>query len=219
MKSVLFALVLCSLIAASFATYGVDVSQETLPSAWSCLKQNGYSFGIVRAYLSIGQVDSVGPHTIYNAWAGGMSHVDVYMFPCPQCGKSAATQVQEAVQNLRNYNCQYGMFWFDIEGSQYWNDVASNRAWLTEAVNQALSMGQTVGIYTSQYQWSSIMGSWTGASRFPLWYAHYDNNPSFSDFSPFGGWNQPAIKQYVATPSCAALASTRTSTLERSRGS
>jgi hypothetical protein len=48
MKSVLFALVLCSLIAASFATYGVDVSQETLPSAWSCLKQNGYSFGIVR---------------------------------------------------------------------------------------------------------------------------------------------------------------------------
>jgi hypothetical protein len=27
--------------------------------------------------------------------------------------------------------------------------------------------------------------------------AHYDNNPSFSDFSPFGGWNQPAIKQYV----------------------
>merc|ERR1712093_132686 len=175
MKSVLFALVVCSLIAASFATYGVDVSQETLPSAWTCLQQNGYSFGIVRAYLSTGQVDSVGPHTIYNAWAGGMSHVDVYMFPCPQ----------------------YGMFWFDIEGTQYWNDVASNRAWLTEAVNQALSMGQTVGIYNSQYQWSSIMGSWTGASRFPLWYAHYDNNPSFSDFSPFGGWNQPAIKQYV----------------------
>ena len=27
-------------------------------------------------------------------------------------GKSAATQVQEAVQNLRNYNCQYGMFWY-----------------------------------------------------------------------------------------------------------
>jgi hypothetical protein len=108
--------------------------------------------------------------------------------------------VQEAVQNLRNYNCQYGMFWygpaprpqaapprepgsrltrsrsrgcartrFDIEGPQYWNDVASNQAWLSEAVNQALSMGQTVGIYTSQYQWSSIMGSWSGASRFPLW--------------------------------------------------
>jgi hypothetical protein len=27
--------------------------------------------------------------------------------------------------------------------------------------------------------------------------AHYDNNPSFSDFSPFGGWGQPAIKQFV----------------------
>jgi hypothetical protein len=52
MKSVLFALVVCSLIAASFATYGVDVSQETLPSAWTCLKQNGYSFGIVRVRTS-----------------------------------------------------------------------------------------------------------------------------------------------------------------------
>lgn len=24
---------------------------------------------------------------------------------------------------------------------------------------------------------------------------HYDGNPSFSDFSPFGGWSTPAIKQ------------------------
>jgi len=29
-----------------------------------------------------------------------------------------------------------------------------------------------------------------------LWYAHYDGNPSFSDFSPFGGWNHPNMKQY-----------------------
>lgn len=28
-------------------------------------------------------------------------------------------------------------------------------------------------------------------------YAHYDNNPTFSDFVPFGGWSKPAIKQYV----------------------
>ena len=29
-------------------------------------------------------------------------------------------------------------------------------------------------------------------------YAHYDNNPSFSDFNPFGGWSKPSIKQYSA---------------------
>ena len=28
-------------------------------------------------------------------------------------------------------------------------------------------------------------------------YAHYDGNPSFSDFSAFGGWGKPNIKQYV----------------------
>ena len=31
----------------------------------------------------------------------------------------------------------------------------------------------------------------------PKRYAHYDNNPSFSDFSPFGGWSKPSIKQYA----------------------
>jgi hypothetical protein len=30
-----------------------------------------------------------------------------------------------------------------------------------------------------------------------LWYAHYDNNPSFSDFTPFGCWSKPNIKQYA----------------------
>ena len=30
----------------------------------------------------------------------------------------------------------------------------------------------------------------------PLWYAHYDNKPSFSDFSSFGGWTTPYAKQY-----------------------
>ncbi len=25
----------------------------------------------------------------------------------------------------------------------------------------------------------------------PLWYAHYDNNPSFSDFTPFADWTKP----------------------------
>jgi hypothetical protein len=41
-----------------------------------------------------------------------------------------------------------------------------------------------------------------------LWcfrYAHYDYNPSFSDFVPFGGWNKPAIKQYAGDQSfCSA---------------
>ena len=36
-------------------------------------------------------------------------------------------------------------------------------------------------------------------SKYQLWYAHYDNNPSFSDFKSFGGWTKPNIKQYAGT--------------------
>jgi hypothetical protein len=27
-------------------------------------------------------------------------------------------------------------------------------------------------------------------------YVNHDGSPSFKDFSPFGGWTEPAIKQY-----------------------
>jgi hypothetical protein len=40
-------------------------------------------------------------------------------------------------------------------------------------------------------------GSSHALSSYPLWYPHYDNNPSYSDWSSFGGWTKPAIKQYV----------------------
>jgi hypothetical protein len=64
---------------------------------------------------------------VANAWAGGMAHVDVYMFPCPHCGKSASTQVDELVSYLRSHGVKFGMIWFDIEGPQYWRDQGFNR--------------------------------------------------------------------------------------------
>ena len=78
---------------------------------------------------------------------------------------------------------------------------ASNRAWMSQALSQATAMGVKIGVYTSASQWIPIMGSWSGASHYPLWYAHYDGRQSFSDFSPFGGWTKPAIKQYAGDAS------------------
>ena len=97
------------------------------PAGWTCLRNNGFSFGIVRAYQSFGQPDSRAAATVANAWAGGMAHVDVYMFPCPRCGKSAATQVDELVHYLRSNGVRYGMVWLDIEGAGYWRDQGFNR--------------------------------------------------------------------------------------------
>jgi hypothetical protein len=49
------------------------------------------------------------------------------------------------------------------------------------------------------------MGGSTQFSKYPLWYPHYDSNPSFSDWYSFGGWSTPAIKQYAGDVSfCSA---------------
>ena len=46
-------------------------------------------------------------------------------------------------------------------------------------------------------QWDPIFGSsFTAGSRFPLWYANYDGEPNFGDFSPFAGWSSPFRKQF-----------------------
>jgi len=174
---------------------GVDVSTLLLPAAWQCLVGQNYTFAIVRCFQSTGNPDPNAPQTIQNAWDGQVKHVDVYMFPCGTCAASAATQVQAAISSVAG--SKYTRFWFDIEQANLWNsDVTTNQQWLTEGLQEAVSLGAKPGIYSSASQWQPIMGDFTGASKWPLWYAHYDANPSFSDFTPFGGWTKPAMKQF-----------------------
>ena len=108
----------------------------------------------------------------------------------------------------------YGMIWLDIEtnpspGCSWasWSG-GSNCQFIGELVNAIRSRGKVPGIYSSYYMWETIMGSPSACPDFgdvPLWYAHYDNNPSFSDFSGFGGWSRPNMKQYVGdTTLCGA---------------
>jgi len=95
---------------------------------------------------------------------------------------------------------KYGMIWFDIEGTQYWgSNTANNVNFLQQMVDEGKKRGVTMGIYSSASQWGPIMGSSTQFSNLPLWYAHYDNNPSFSDFKAFGGWTKANVKQYAGT--------------------
>jgi len=179
------------------ATYGLDCSSGGCDSGcFSCMHSSSYNFAIVRGYESVGQPDPNVAATVAAAWAGGLAHVDVYMFPCPTCGNPAG-QVADCVNNLKQNGVTYGMLWFDIEGSQYWMDQGSNQAFFNGLVAQAQAMGVVIGVYTSDSQWSPIMGDgFTAGSAFPLWYADYDGDPSFNDFSPFAGWGAPAMKQY-----------------------
>jgi hypothetical protein len=89
--------------------------------------------------------------------------------------------------------------WLDIEGSSYWTgSTTSNRAWYQKLVDACTASGYSCGVYSSASQWSAIMGSssYCYGSSLPLWYAHYDNLKSYSDYSTFGCWTKPSMKQY-----------------------
>ena len=79
---------------------------------------------------------------------------------------------------------KYGMIWVDIEILKWSSNHESNREFISAMVNELVKLGINVGIYTNKHNWESICGvDWNGVSKHALWYAHYDNNPSFSDFS------------------------------------
>lgn len=131
------------------------------------------------------------------AQAAGLT-AGAYLFPC--AGKPAADQVKATVAGLSGVHID--RLWFDIEtnpstGCGWSSDHATNCAFMGELLSAGKSLGVTMGIYASEYMWSGIMGSdCTVGASYALWYAHYDNNPSFSDFTSFGGWHTPYAKQY-----------------------
>eukprot|EP01103_Thecamoeba_quadrilineata_P004952 TRINITY_DN14815_c0_g1_i1.p1 TRINITY_DN14815_c0_g1~~TRINITY_DN14815_c0_g1_i1.p1 ORF type:complete len:225 (-),score=26.52 TRINITY_DN14815_c0_g1_i1:79-753(-) len=197
---------LASLVNFSVATLGTDISSATSIDTFSCLAANGYTFVIIRCWCSFGGTDPNCPHSIYNAWDGGMSDVDAYIFPC--AGQSASSQVDQTIQYLQSYQCKYGMIWFDIEtnpspGCGWSEDLSSNCDYMGQLLQAAVAAGASPGVYASEYMWSIIMGSGcTVAANYPLWYADYDQSPSFSGFQSFGGWSSPAIKQYNTGSLC-----------------
>ncbi|EFA86220.1 hypothetical protein PPL_00782 [Heterostelium album PN500] len=166
-----------------FSSRGVDISQASTIAAFQCLKSKGYDWAVIRVY-------------------GKFSIIDAYIFPCFSCGNGAG-QVEAMVKYIHSYKTNVDMVWFDIEGpGVYWSsDQSKNRDFFNSMLAGAKSAGVKVGVYTSESQWEPIMGSWTGGADYPLWYAHYDNNPSFSDFVPFGGWKKPHAKQYEGSVS------------------
>lgn len=91
----------------------------------------------------------------------------------------------------------YGMIWIDIEenpsGGCSWHQASfeSNCAFVAEIADTLVAHGKKVGIYASAHEWGIVMGSGPACpqlGKYDLWYPHYDNSKTFSDFKPFGGW-------------------------------
>jgi len=186
---------------------GGDVSDYVSSSQFSCAVSAGWSFMIVRSYCSYGAPDSNALPTIQAAKAGGISTTDVYHFPC--IGVDAAQQMRDDVNGVGAGN--FNRLWFDIETNPSsgcgWQDPSANCNFLSDMISEGQSLGIQMGVYASSYMWSSIMGDGctVGADAgLPVWYAHYDGSRSFSDFTPFGGWDSPTAKQYSDSSSIAS---------------
>jgi GH25 family lysozyme M1 (1,4-beta-N-acetylmuramidase) len=182
---------------AGLCTYGVDYSTLFKTSQIACLKQADKAFAVPRGYCSYGALDPNIKENLANAWAGGMTHVDLYMFPCFSCN-NPAEQAKALVSGLSGH--KYGMIWIDIEIYKWSTNFNENRNFILELIKQLVTEKASIGIYTNYHNWVNIVGlDWQEIKAYPLWYAHYDNNPSFSDFTSFGGWTKPSIKQYKGT--------------------
>ncbi|CAN0174075.1 unnamed protein product, partial [Ectocarpus fasciculatus] len=182
---------------------GVDICDPASKSTYDCFAESGFGDMVIpRGYHSTGSVDTNICDNLKNAQQAGIPYRDTYMFPCPTCSSSASAQLSSLVSYL-NTTCDSGVWsgrvWLDIEGEQYWMSSSSNQKWYEELVDSCSSNGIRCGVYSSSSQWESIFGSksYSYGADMPLWYAHYDNSPSFSDYSSFGGWSEPYAKQYA----------------------
>lgn len=91
------------------------------------------------------------------------------------------------------------MIWIDVEENPTtscgWtgHSSASNCQFLIDMSNAIKAHGKVPGIYASKHEWTVVLGSATTCPQLAgvvpsLWYPHYDNKETFSDFSHFGGW-------------------------------
>ena len=187
----------------SLSTLGLDVSNSfDSTKQWTCLQSStvNRTWGIVRAYHSYGGFDKNSIATLNAAHASGLTNMDVYLFPCST--KKADAQAQDMVKQLGT--TPWNSVWIDIEtnpstGCGWSNNTKNNCQFLEEMINYLTGTGTAVGVYSSHYEWSAVMGdSCTVAQHLPLWYARYSYGASCNDYStlPFGGWTKPFAKQY-----------------------
>ncbi|GMT06596.1 hypothetical protein PENTCL1PPCAC_28770, partial [Pristionchus entomophagus] len=185
-------------IAFASATIGLDTVTPISTSGFRCMADMDYEFYIGRVGQSNGGIDQGGLQNMRNAWSGGFNAVDAYLFPChaSSCG-SARQQVINTVNALRNGGVNFGMLWLDLEIYNWPSDQWGNQQFILDLAAQCQDMGVSVGVYTNNNNWQSIVGiNWNGVSQYPLWWANYNGQQNYDGFVPFGGWTWPSIRQY-----------------------
>jgi len=125
MQKILCIIVVTLLVGTIKAELGIDVSQLFSVENYTCAKNNGITFGIVRGYCSFGGLDRNTNQSLENMKKAGLK-TDVYMFPCR--GKSAKSQADDMINNIPSTS--YDRIWIDIETNPSsgctWNRYSSD---------------------------------------------------------------------------------------------
>jgi hypothetical protein len=109
MKSFLHLVIISSLIFAVLTVNGIDIAGPTSTATFTCLKNNGNTFAIIRGFRSTGVLDTNAVSNLNNARAAGLA-TDIYMFPCR--GKDATAQVNAMISGISSN--LYGTVWIDV---------------------------------------------------------------------------------------------------------
>ncbi len=94
---------------------------------------------------------------------------------------------------------EIGRLWIDAEDTTSGLTPTDVVAKLQTAINTAISLNHKTGIYTGSWWWKPYTNNSKAFRFYPLWYAHYNDKATLDDYTPFGGWARPHMKQYKET--------------------
>ncbi len=119
------------------------------------------------------------------------ARLELHIYGWPYWGDSISAQVRAHCDLV--FGLPVKRYWLDCEASDIMWTVDEMLAKIREAVDAATI---PAGIYTTLAWWRQWTGHTDAFATLPLWYAHYDYDPTFADFSPGAGWDKPEMKQY-----------------------
>jgi hypothetical protein len=175
--------------------YGVDVSfwsEELTDAEVACFWDEGVRHVIVGT-----QSPRIARQQLAMAYAGGMT-VDLYVYL--NWERDVVAEVQAALALANEF--PVGRLWLDAEDEPDGRNADELATQLQQALDACGAF--PCGIYTAEWWWTPAMDGSTAFASHPLWYAHYDDNPSVATWpgQSFGGWSEPAGKQFNETYVC-----------------
>jgi len=183
------AFILCVLFACALcATSNFMDIWEEIDDANCTIKT--YTDICLRVYQSTGKIE---PNFAKNVAHLKGLNVNLSAYVMPAITVDAATQVADVLAAIKGLKLK--MLWVCVEGT-WTSDRTQNHEILNKFITGFKAAGITPGIQTDDINWQRIMGRDRGDyATYKLWFIRQDKRPD-GGFRPFGGWRNPAAKQY-----------------------